>query len=293
MITTYHGDMLEEIKNVKDGSIRLLLTDPPYNISRKLNCLDWEGNTATSMQFDEEFKESWDTLSEEDFIAEMQKWCDAWFPKLMKGGSFAVFISDKYLSHLWTAMEKSGFAPKRVWTWKKPAAIPFNRKFNPISGAEYIIWGIKPGATRVFNADAVKGTIVERHSLADKISSILYKHIKESAPGKLAEAFDSAKIEALKVEKNLKCTGDIVHCVVPNTITLSGGTKKKDKIHPTQKPLELLQYFVTLLSNPNELVLDTFAGSGSTGIAADTLGRDCILIEQDEEMFNKMDQKVK
>jgi len=284
--------MLDGISNVQDNSIQLLLTDPPYNISRKINCLDWKDNTVSSMQFDETFDKDWDTFTDAEFLEEMKLWSDAWFPKLKKGASFAIFISDKYLSHLWTIMESTGFEPKRVWTWKKPAATPFNRKFNPISGCEYILWGIKPGKTKTFNANAVKGTIVERYSLADKLSSILYKHIKDDVNNNLKKCFNDALAEALVVQQKLKTTGDTVHCVIPNTITYSGGLGK-NKIHPTQKPTEILEYFIELLTNEDDIVLDTFAGSGSTGIACLNRNRHAILIERDTGIYNKMIQQFR
>ena len=86
-----------------------------------------------------------------------------------------------------------------------------------------------------------------------------------------------------------KRTGDVIHCVVPNTITYSGGAGKK--IHPTQKPVELLEYLIELLSNEGDLVLDTFAGSGSTGVAAEKRNRKFILIERDRKMFTAMSEQ--
>jgi len=294
MITLHQGDMLEQISNVDDESIQLLLTDPPYNISEKgadptwtktdENGIKTDVNTIHNQKFDESFEENWDSVSADDFKIQMQDWSDAWFPKVKKGGAFAIFISDRYISHLWDALEKSGFEPKRVWTWKKPSAVPFNRKVNPVSGAEYILWGIKPKGKRIFNSDAHKGTIIERYSLADKASSILYKHIRNDETGNLSRCFNAALNEAEEMEKGLKRTGDIVHCVIPNSITYSGGVGK-NKIHPTQKPTEILEYFINLLTNPGDLVLDAFAGSGSTGNACISTNRDCILIERDSKMF--------
>ena len=53
--------------------------------------------------------------------------------------------------------------------------------------------------------------------------------------------------------------------------------------HPTVKPLKLMEYLLTLLSTPTGgLVLDPFAGSGSTLLAAKRLGRPCIGVELDE-----------
>lgn len=53
--------------------------------------------------------------------------------------------------------------------------------------------------------------------------------------------------------------------------------------HMTQKPLPLMLELVELFTDPGEVVLDPFAGSGTTGVAALRLGRRCILIEKDEK----------
>lgn len=54
----------------------------------------------------------------------------------------------------------------------------------------------------------------------------------------------------------------------------------KGKIHPCEKPSKLAEIMIETSSLPGELVLDPFAGSGSTGVAAAKLGRKCILIEK-------------
>lgn len=185
-------------------------------------------------------------------------------------------------------MELAGFEPKRIFTWKKPAAVPFNRKFNPTSGCEYVLWGIKPGGKRTFNASALPGSLIDRFCLADKVSSIVYRLIREGT--KLEVAFEKAKEEALRLIDSRKVTSGMIECVIPNTITYSGGLAKQ-RIHPTQKPVEVLKFFIELLTNENDLILDTFAGSGSTGIAAAELNRNSILIEKDLEMYRKMESR--
>ena len=187
-------------------------------------------------------------------------------------------------------MEATGFEPKRIFTWKKPAAVPFNRKVNPVSGCEYILWGIKPGGPRTFNSSAVQGTMIERYARADKISSILYKMIKDNVDKNIDVVFADALKESKKMLQNQKRDADVVHCVIPNTITYSGGLGK-DKIHPTQKPVEVLRYFIELCTNTNDTVLDTFAGSGSTGIACKETNRKYVLIERDTKMFSLMKKK--
>lgn len=298
-----NGNMLDELKKVDSDSVSLLLTDPPYNISERGAKPEWSvvdtetgerinKNTIHSQKFDETFTENWDSIDNKDFKEQMRDWAIEWFRVVRPGGTFCIFISDVYISHLWEIMEEVGFEPKRVWTWKKPAAVPFNRSVNPVSGCEYILFGIKPKGKRTFNADAIKGSIVERYSLADKVSSILYKYIKDDVDSNLDRCFQLSLADAKKVYENLKKTDNIVHCVIPNTITYSGGLGK-DKIHPTQKPQEILEYFISLCSNPGDTVLDTFAGSGSTGKAAEKLDRKYILIERDTNMFNLMKNRFK
>jgi DNA modification methylase len=298
-MTLYQGDMKQQIHNVADNSVDLLLTDPPYNISAKAARPVWKDpetgedkNTIHDQKFDDQFDAEWDSMTEGQFLKEIDEWSRLWYSKMRPGGTFAIFISDRYISHLWSAMEDKGFEPKRVWTWKKPAAVPFNRKVNPVSGCEYILWGIKPGGKRTFNSSVLQGTMIDRYARADKISSIIYRMVKDNDTKSLDAVFGDALKEAKKMIASQKRDGDVVHCVIPNTITFSGGLGK-NKIHPTQKPLEILQYFISLCTNQSDLVLDTFAGSGSTGIACEALNRKFVLIEKDPAMFDLMQKRFK
>ena len=58
------------------------------------------------------------------------------------------------------------------------------------------------------------------------------------------------------------------------------------KVHPTQKPVDLLEYLIKTYTNKNELVLDFTMGSGSTGVACMNTNRKFIGIELDENYFN-------
>ena len=296
-MTLINGDCTVVADQITDNSVDFLLTDPPYNISDDGAKPEWidpetgeNKNTIHSQRFDENFESNWDSVTHEEFIQQMQSWSEMWFKKLRKGGAFAVFISDQYISYLWKIMEQTGFEPKRIFTWKKPAAVPFNRRVNPVSGCEYVLWGIKPGGKRTFNASAVEGTMVERYARADKISSIMYRMIKNNTDKSLDTVFTEALKESKKMLERQKRSGDVIECVIPNTITYSGGLGK-DKIHPTQKPVEVLRYFVELCTDPGDTVMDTFAGSGSTGMACKDAGRKYILIERDPKMFALMKKK--
>jgi len=295
-----NSDCLLIQEQIADNSIDLLLTDPPYNISDDGAKPVWidsktgkDKNTIHSQRFSENFEEDWDSVTHEVFLNYLEKWSELWFTKLKKGAAFAIFISDQYISYLWKIMETRGFEPKRVWNWKKPAAVPFNRNVMPVSGCEYVLWGIKPGGKRTFNSDCKEFSIIDRHSMADKISAILYKEFKDNfGTTSLDHIFAAALKSSRKVINERKKDNNLVQSIIPNTLVYSGGLGK-DKIHPTQKPIEILEYFIELLSNPGDTVLDTFAGSGSTGVAAQNINRNFILIEKDPKMFIKMEERIK
>ena len=62
--------------------------------------------------------------------------------------------------------------------------------------------------------------------------------------------------------------------------------RDKDKLHPTQKPVALLEYLIKTYTNEGEVVLDNCMGSGSTGVACINTNRDFIGYELNEEYFN-------
>jgi DNA modification methylase len=61
--------------------------------------------------------------------------------------------------------------------------------------------------------------------------------------------------------------------------------KEKDKIHPTQKPVQLFEWLLNRETNPNDLILDCFSGSGTTAIACHNLKRRFICIEKDYDYW--------
>ena len=68
---------------------------------------------------------------------------------------------------------------------------------------------------------------------------------------------------------------------------------KQKSIHPTQKPVELLEYFILTYTNEGEVVLDNCAGSCSTGIACYNTKRNFIGFEKDKEIFQRGNERLK
>lgn len=65
-----------------------------------------------------------------------------------------------------------------------------------------------------------------------------------------------------------------------------------NKSHPTEKPIELMQFYIENSSNANDIVLDPFMGAGSTGVACYNLSRKFIGVEIDNEYFKIAKERI-
>ena len=88
-----------------------------------------------------------------------------------------------------------------------------------------------------------------------------------------------------KTEKNKKGTQRYPKNII-NISTQSTECSNSKRVHPTQKPVDLLEYLIKTYTNEGELVLDFTMGSGSTGVACMNTNRKFIGIELDEKYFN-------
>jgi len=84
--------------------------------------------------------------------------------------------------------------------------------------------------------------------------------------------------------------GKVIHDFYESSV-INGKEKKYGK-HPTKKPTALMEYFVELLSDKNDLVLDPFMGSGSTGVAALNKNRRFYGIELDKNYYAISTQRI-
>ena len=84
--------------------------------------------------------------------------------------------------------------------------------------------------------------------------------------------------------------GKMMHDFYESAV-VSNGEKKAGK-HPTQKPILLMEHFISLLTNVGDIVIDPFMGSGSTAVAAQNLDRNFIGIELDDEYYKIAQQRV-
>jgi len=84
--------------------------------------------------------------------------------------------------------------------------------------------------------------------------------------------------------------GRVLHDFVETALTPA--SERKYGKHPTQKPEQLMEYLVSILSDEGDWVLDPFMGSGTTGVVAKRMNRHFIGVEFNEEYFNMATRRI-
>jgi site-specific DNA-methyltransferase (adenine-specific) len=79
----------------------------------------------------------------------------------------------------------------------------------------------------------------------------------------------------------------------PKSVLTFATDKQKSALHPTQKPVSLLEYLIKTYSNEDDLVLDNCAGSGSVGVACKNTNRNYLLIEKEKEYYDIILERLK
>jgi len=78
----------------------------------------------------------------------------------------------------------------------------------------------------------------------------------------------------------------------PISVLVFPSDKQKSALHPTQKPVAMVEYFIKTYSNEGDLVLDNVAGSGTTAIACINTNRNYILIEKEKKYFDIINDRI-
>ena len=164
---------------------------------------------------------------------------------------------------------------KYDWIWKKDTKSNFPQaSFQPLNNIEDVIVFSK-GYARNFpkGSDKINDIMVYNPQMSDG------KEYKIPKASKTTEVFNVNHKNGEYKHKEKDTSKRFPF----NTIEIK--TDKK-RVHPTQKPVVLMEYLIKTYTNEGETVLDFTMGSGTTGVAAKNLNRKFIGIELDEDYFN-------
>ena len=157
---------------------------------------------------------------------------------------------------------------KYCWVWDKVRGVGFQiAKFRPMMRTEdVVVFGNGKGALATYNAQ-----MVER----DKI--------------KKSKCYSSSDSNPLAHNDGQE--REYTHKYPTNIIEVSNASQK-GKVHPTQKPVALMEYLIRTYTNEGETVLDNCMGSGTTGVACKNLNRSFIGIELDPRFFKIAEKRI-
>lgn len=171
-----------------------------------------------------------------------------------EGGAVVLFGIEPFSSSVRNS-NVSNFKYDWVWNKVKPSG-HLNAKRMPMCMVENVM---------VFNC----------HHSNYKPQMTKQKPRVSESPNKHSEVYGSQR----KVSKVI----DTKH---PNQIITMSNANQRGKVHPTQKPVALMEYLINTYTNEGETVLDFTFGSNTTGVACKNLARKYIGIEMDETYFN-------
>ena len=276
--TAYVNDSLELLMEIPDSSINLIITSPPYAL---------------------EFKKEYGNKSKVDYIDWFSAFAKEFLRVLTPDGSFVLNIAGSYNKALPTKSlyqykllleltETIGFNLAQEFFWYNPAKMPMPaewvtvRRIRVKDSVEQIWWLSKTPWPKANNRNVLKPYSKDMIRLNNRG---VKKTIRPSGHN-IKETFKS-------IESGGSIPSNVFEEGLPNNFMKFGNNAANDnyalgckkngiKMHPARFPDSLPGFFIKFLTSDNDIILDPFAGSNTTGSVAEKLNRKWIAIEKIE-----------
>ena len=243
-----HGDCLDLIPTLEDGSVSLVVTSPPYAQQRAGH---YEG------------------VSEEDYPDFTVQWMTALAPKMTPDGSVFIVIRphvrdgvlSDYVLRTRLAVREAGWHECEELIWLKPDAPPLGSLKRPRRTWESILWFSR--SPQPYCDLKACGRESERVGFEGSLR------------------FGVGGDSPLSRVQSAGCTNGIAR--ISDVIVANVGGNEPGLEHPAVFPLALAEQLIRTFSQAGDLVLDNFCGSGQTLLAAKGCGRRYLGIEREEK----------
>ena len=259
----FYGDSKEILKSFPAGYFNLIVTSPPYADARKKH---------------------YDSIKPSEYKEFLLSFHDELWRVLADDGSFVLNIKDKvvdgirnrFVWHTIEAFSERGWRCVDDYLWIKPNAMPGYWPNRLRDEWEYCFHMTKQKKFAMYQ-DQVKKPIGDwaekRLNNLNGKSAVRHDSENNSGFGRDLRNWQ---------EKRFVLPGNAVR------VPLVG----KNMGHPAVFPTGLPEFFIKLFTRPGDRVLDPFAGSGSTGVAAEQLKRNVVLIDNKEEYVDLMVERL-
>lgn len=248
------GDCLKLLNSLPAASVDLAFADPPFNIGYDYDVYN-------------------DKQSRSAYLEWTEQWLSAVNRVLKPTGSFYVAIGDEYAAELKIRLDQLGLTMRNWIIWHYTFGVNCRKKFN--RSHAHILYYVKDEKRFTFNPDKIRVPSARQTTYADR---------RANPVGKLPD--DTWVLRPQEEERCFKPSSDTWY--VPRVC----GTFKERKGHPCQMPEAVLERIIQVSSNPGELVLDPFAGSGTTLAVAKKLERVYLGIELSPEYSQQIRERL-
>ena len=231
------GDCVEGLKSLPDGSIDLAFADPPFNIGYGYDVYH-------------------DRREADDYLAWSRIWIGEVARVLKPDGTFWLAIGDEYAAELKVIAHRDVGLHLRSWViWYYTFGVNCKNKFS--RSHAHLFHFVKDPKTFTFNADAIR---------VPSARQLVYADARAQPNGRLPD--DTWILRPQDVPDGFAPGGDTWY--VPR---VCGTFKERAGWHGCQMPEQLLGRIIKACSDPGEVVLDPFTGSGTSLVTARKLGR--------------------
>src|SRR5262245_1338646 len=235
------GDCVARLAELPPACVDLAFADPPFNIGY-------------------EYDHYHDRRHKADYLAWTDTWLAAVHRVLKPKGSFYVAIGDEYVAELKVRLDALGLTLRNWIIWHYTFGVNCTKKFN--RSHAHVLYYVVDAKRFTFNADAIRVPSARQTTYADR---------RANPVGKLPD--DTWVLRPQETAEHFPENGDTWY--VPRVC----GTFKERVKHPCQMPEAVLERIIRVATNPGELVIDPFAGSGTTLAVAKKLGRRFLGVE--------------
>src|SRR5947209_5855533 len=248
------GDCLRHLAELPAGCVDLAFADPPFNIGYEYDVYN-------------------DRQSKADYLEWTERWLAAVRRVLKPDGSFYVAIGDEYAAEMKVRLDALGLTLRNWIVWHYTFGVHCTRKFN--RSHAHIFYYVADRRRFTFNADGVRVPSARQTTYADR---------RANPAGKVPD--DTWVLRPQEEEGCFRPGADTWY------VSRVCGTFKERTGHPCQMPEGVLERIIRVSSNPGDLVLDPFAGSGTTLAAAKRLGRRYLGIELSAEYAGRIRERL-